>query len=195
MWWHPAELTDQPAIREELIAGKQAWQANGPAPVLIGQQNLEAVPGKAAVALISLFSPASVRTKQRPRRIVEVRLRPSQFAVRVIPRMETPHSVERNDGVPVTIKAKSRRSFYGCLRTDAGGRATFKEKKRNAKPAKISKIWMSRQGRLWQFEALHKKPCLTSVSGAQTGIASRQSKEDRGACRIWATSIRSFDTT
>jgi hypothetical protein len=61
--------------------------------------------------------------------------------------METPHSVERNDRFPVTIKVKNRRSFGGCLPREAGGRTTFKEKDRNAKPTKISKVSMGRQDR------------------------------------------------
>ena len=108
-------------------------------PGFIGQENLEAVPGKAGVALISLSSPACVRTKKRPGRIIEVRLGPSEFAVRVIPWMETPHSIERDDGFPVTIEVKGSRNFYGCLRTDAGG-ATLKQKDRKANATKVPKI-------------------------------------------------------
>jgi len=91
--------------------------------------------------------------KERPRRIIKVRLRPSEFAVRVIPWMETPHSVERNDRFPVTIEVKSSRNFYGRLRTDSEGRATLKQKDRNAKATKISKIWVGRQDRPLAFRS------------------------------------------
>jgi hypothetical protein len=82
--------------------------------------------------------------------------------------METPHSVERNEGFPVTIEIKSSWNLYGCLRMEAGGVATRKQKDRNAKADEITKIRMGRQIGLWHFEALHKNPCLTRVSRSQT---------------------------
>jgi hypothetical protein len=118
--------------------------------VFLGQENLEAVPGKAAVALISLLPPAGVGTKEWPRGIVEVRLRPSKFAVRVIPRMETPYPVEGNDGFPVTIEVEGSRIFGGSLRTDAREGATLKKEHRNPK---ASKIWMGRQDRPQAFRS------------------------------------------
>ena len=59
-------------------------------------------------------------------------------------RMETPHSVERNDGFPVTLEIKSSRNLHGCLRIEAGGGATLKQKDRKAKADKITKVWMGR---------------------------------------------------
>src|ERR1700688_250901 len=78
--------------------------------------------------------------------------------------METPHAVERSDGFPVTIEIKSSRNLYGCLRMEAGGVATLRQKDRNAKADKITKIWMGRQDRPRALEALHKNRCLTRVS-------------------------------
>jgi hypothetical protein len=78
--------------------------------------------------------------------------------------METPHSVERNDGFPVTIEVERSRCFRGRLRTDAGRRATLKQKDGNAEASKITTIRMGRQDRPLDFEALHKNPYLTRVS-------------------------------
>jgi hypothetical protein len=72
--------------------------------------------------------------------------------------METPHSVERDDGFPVTIEVKSSRNVCGCLRTDAGGRATRKQEDRNAKETKISEIWMGRQDQPLAVRSFAQKP-------------------------------------
>jgi hypothetical protein len=67
--------------------------------------------------------------------------------------METPHSVERNDRFPVTLEIKSSGNLYGCLRFEAWGRATLKQKDRNAKADKITEIWM---GRHWPLADPHR---------------------------------------
>jgi hypothetical protein len=125
----------------------------------------EPVPCETGVAPIPLFSPACVGAQQRPGRIIEVRLCPSQFAVRVIPWMETPYSIERNHGVAVAGAVKNCRNVCGGLRFNGAGKATLKHKNRNAEEAKTAKMWIDRQNQpLWQSKALHKRARLTSVS-------------------------------
>jgi hypothetical protein len=67
--------------------------------------------------------------------------------------MEAPHSIERNDGFPVTIEVKSSGNVCGGLRTNAGREATRKQENGDAEATKITKIWMGRQDRPLAFRS------------------------------------------
>src|SRR5271165_7544138 len=70
-WRQCAKTSDELAVGKDLIAGQQTRNANCQPLRMHGSDDLEPVPGEAAVAMEALFAPRLIGAQQRPRRVVE----------------------------------------------------------------------------------------------------------------------------